>query len=125
MTRSSLCVALFLFSSVAVGTANAATKFEGVSIPGTSTVTSGFFQINVATGEVSSVWGSTTTTFTVVKEAAPLPAGEYHLYVAPNPQADGNNYWMLTRLDANTGHVWSLIGGGGTAYSWTAVLPPK
>ena len=125
MNRSSIFVALFLFSSAALGTANAATKFEGVSIPGTSTVASGFFQINVATGEVSSVWGSTTTTFTVVKEAAPLPAGEYHLYVLPNPQADGNDYWMLTRMDANTGHAWSLVGGGNTPYSWTAVLPPK
>jgi hypothetical protein len=125
MKRSSLFVVLLLFSSAVVGAANAAAKFEGVSIPGTSTINSGFFQINVATGEVSSVWGSTTTTFTVVKEAAPLPAGEYHLYVVSNPQADGNNYWLLTRMDANTGHVWSLIGGGGAPYSWTAVLPPK
>jgi hypothetical protein len=125
MNRSSLFIALLLFSFAAIGTANAVTKFEGVSIPGTSTAVSGFFQINVTTGEVSSVWGSNTTTFAVVKEATPLPAGEYHLYVVPNPQADGNCYWMLTRMDANTGHVWSLTGGGTAPYAWTVVLPPK
>ena len=125
MRRSSLIVAFFLFSCAAVGTATAATKFEAVSIPGTSTTASGFFEINVATGEVSSVWGSTSTTLTAVKEAAPLPAGDYHLYIVPNPQTDGNDYWMLNRMDANTGHVWSLIGGGSTPYSWTTVLPAK
>ena len=124
MKGSSLLVALLLLSSAA-GTANAAAKFEGVSIPGTATAASGFFQINVATGQVGSVWGNTTATLTPVKEPAPLPAGEYHLYVVPNPQADGNVYWMVNRMEVNSGRLWSLAGGGAPGYVWTDVVPPK
>jgi hypothetical protein len=125
MKRSFLFVALVLISTAVVGAANAAAKFEGVSIGGTQTVTSGFFQINVTTGQVSVLWSNANTTLTPVKDAAPLPAGEYHLYVAPNPQADGNTYWMLNRMDANTGHLWSLSGGGNTPLSWSDVVPAK
>jgi hypothetical protein len=125
MKRSSLLIALLLLSSAAAGAANAAAKFEAVSIPGTATAASGFFQINVATGQVSSVWGNGTTTLTPVKETAPLPAGDYHLYVVPNPQADGNCYWMLNRMDSNSGRVWSLAGGGNAGYNWTDVAAPK
>jgi hypothetical protein len=125
MKRSSLFAALVLISAVTIGTANAAAKFEGVSVPGTQSVASGFFQINVATGQVSVVWGNTSTTLTPIKDAAPRPAGEYHLYLAPNPQIDGNAYWMLNRMDANTGHLWSLAGGGNAPFVWTDVVPAK
>jgi hypothetical protein len=125
MKKASLLIALTLLSITSVETASAAAKFEGASIPGTSKANSGFFRINVATGQVEAVWGNTTATFTAIKDTAPVPAGEYHLYVAPDPQADGNCYWMLNRMDANTGHVWSLAGGGDAPYSWTDVQPPK
>ena len=105
--------------------AHAAAKFEGISLPGTSKTNSGFFEIEVATGKVLSVWGNTTANFTAIQESAPLPPGDYHLYVLPNPQADGSSYWMINRMDANTGRVWSLAGGGDAPYSWTAVAPPK
>jgi hypothetical protein len=108
-----------------LSSAYAAAKFEGISLPGTSKTNSGFFQIEVATGKVQSVWGNGTTNFTAIAETAPLPAGDYHLYVLPNPQPDGSSYWMINRMDSNTGRTWSLTGGGDAPYAWTAVLPPK
>ena len=123
MKRYSFLIVVTLFSSAIA--AHAAAKFEGISLPGTSKSNPGFFEIEVATGKVLTVWGNTTANFTAIQESAPLPPGDYHLYALPNPQPDGSSYWMINRMDATTGHVWSLAGGGDAAYSWTAVAPPK
>jgi hypothetical protein len=123
--RYSILIAAMLVSSAILSAAQAAAKFEGISLPGTSKSNSGFFQIEVATGKVLTVWGNTNANFTAIQDAAPLPPGDYHLYVQPNPQPDGSSYWMINRMDGNTGRTWSLAGGGDAPYSWTAVAPPK
>jgi len=58
-----------------------------------------------------------------------LPPGEYHLYSTTNPQADGSVFWSIYRLEANSGRVWNLVGGGDQPYVWveaaTMAPPPS
>jgi hypothetical protein len=124
MKQSSFLVALFLLSSAAVTAADAA-KFEATTLQGTSKNNPALFQIDVATGKVWSAWGATGTTLIPVQDAAALPAGDYHLYVSSNPQADGTNIWMVNRVDSNTGRIWVVTGGGTAPLAWVEVVQPK
>jgi hypothetical protein len=126
MKRSSLLFSIVLFSAFAASSAQAAEKFEAVTLEGTPKSNPALFEINVATGKVMSVWSSSATAQIPVQDSAALPAGEYHLFVSINAAADGSNYiWMVNRMDANSGRVWSLTGGGTAPLTWTEVVPPK
>ncbi len=46
------------------------------------------------------------TTFTPVPEAAPLPAGHYHLHMAE--LLDGKGSWYVMRMDSRSGRNWLL-----------------
>jgi hypothetical protein len=83
------------------------------------------FRIEIATGKVVQVWGAGTPNYGPTTDNAPLPAGDYHLYVASNPQSDGTVPWSMARIDLNTGRTWTLTGGGNAPFVWVETLPPK
>ncbi len=103
--------------------ARAAGAFEVVTVPpATGDASSGLFRINVATGQVVTVWGSTKT-YSPTVDAAPLPAGDYHLYLSET--LDGKGVWNMDRVDSQSGRIWSLSGGGGAPYVWTEITAPQ
>ncbi len=71
------------------------------------------YRINVASGEVSYVSGNN---FLGLRDAQPIPPGDYHLHVAIS--TDGKGTYWLYRLDAATGRTWFLSTG-----SWTEIMP--
>jgi hypothetical protein len=125
MKKLACFAASVLLSSISASAAYAADKFEAVTVPGSEKNNAAFFRIEVATGKVVSDWGAGNQTFATTTDTTPLPPGEYHLYVSTNPQVDGVTTWNMDRMEANTGHVWSLTGGGSTPYFWVAVPEPK
>ena len=118
----------FLSAGLALASpASAAAKYEAIALPNSAKANAALFRIEVATGTVVSVWGLGTTQFAPSADKAPVPPGDYHLYSVDNPQSDGTVFWALYRMDANTGRVWNLTGGGETPYIWvevTGVAPP-
>ena len=105
----------------------AAAKFEAIALPNSAKVSAALFRIEVATGTVVSVWGNGSTQFFPSADKAPLPQGEYHLYNIVNPQTDGTVFWSIYRMEANSGRVWNLVGGGDQPYVWvevTSMAPP-
>ena len=125
MKYASIALILSLLSAGTVSTASAAQKFEGVMLPSAAKSNAAFFRIEVATGKVVSVWGYGTGQFLATIDKAPLPAGEYHIFVISNPQPDGSVYWALDRLEANRGRTWNLSGGGTDPMVWVDVAEPK
>ena len=72
--KASLPCSSILILILASGAAQAADKYEGVAIQGTSKDLPSFFQINVTTGGTTSVWGNTSTgQFSVQDKAPSLP----------------------------------------------------
>jgi hypothetical protein len=125
LMKASLLCSSILILILASGAAQAADKYEGVAIQGTSKDLPSFFQINVTTGGTTSVWGNTSTGQFSVQDKAPLPSGSYHLFASFDPAADGTMTWMVNRLDGNSGRIWVLTGGGSTPLAWMEVLPTK
>jgi tetrahydromethanopterin S-methyltransferase subunit D len=124
-------LALALLSASSLTAAQAAAKFEAVVLPSGAKASNALFRIEVATGTVVSLWGVGATQFVPSTTAAPLPAGEYHLYKSENATPDGTVYWSLYRMEVNTGRVWNLTGGGDQPYTWieptstaAPVMPP-
>jgi hypothetical protein len=58
------------------------------------------FRINTATGQVSSVSG---TSMSPVADPETLPAGKYRLYFSQTP--DNKSFWLY-RLETTTGRTW-------------------
>lgn len=109
------------FLSVGLGLASpafAAAKFEAIALPNSAKVNAALFRIDVATGAVVSVWGNGSTQFFSSAEKAPVPPGEYHLYSIVNTQPDGGVFWSIYRMEANSGRMWNLVGGGDIPYVW-------
>lgn len=73
----------------------------------------GVFRIAVATGQVINIG----TQLEPTVDAAPLPSGDYHLFVTETP--DQKIYWMY-RMDSQSGRVWFLSNN-----TWTEVIAPK
>ena len=119
MNRTCFVAGLCLLANLGFApSAFAAAKFEAITLPNSSKVSAALFRIEVATGTVVSEWGNGSTQFFPSADKAPLPAGEYHLYSIVNPQADGSVYWSIYRMEANSGRVWNLVGGGDQPYVW-------
>ncbi len=102
-----------------------AADYEAVYVAGSAQTPFEFFRVATATGQVAFAAGAATA-YTVVAEPSPLPPGDYHLYVASQPaNAAGAVVWGLVRMDAKTGHTWTLTGGGPAALTWIDVAQPK
>ena len=118
--------ALTLASGVAGETlsqAHGSAAFEAMVIAPSTTAPSAFFRINTLSGQTQVVWGASGT-FTAIIDPTPLPAGDYHIYGAAQPQmADGKVIWSLTRMDNRSGHTWVLSGCGPVACKWVDVAP--
>jgi hypothetical protein len=98
-------------------------QYEGATVPGAQSATGGFMRINIATGQAVITWDGTAA-LTVIPDAT-LPAGQYHLYVWVQPVPGGNVTWNAVRMDAVSGRIWGLNGGGTTAFSWAESTAPK
>ncbi len=120
MKTASFISALFLLSSGLACAAEAAAKYEAVTIAGSPNVNAALFRIEVATGKVVQVWGGAAA-YGPTTDSAPLPPGDYHLYVSSNPQPDGTVPWSMSRIESNSGRTWSLTGGGSAPYVWVEV----
>ena len=89
--------------AVAAPAAASAANYEGVFIPGSAQLSGSFFRVNVASGQVAVATGAPAN-YTIVAEAAPLPAGDYHLFLAMQPETpDGKVWWSITRMDGKSG----------------------
>ena len=75
MKQTSFITALFLLSSGLASVAEAAPKYEAVTIAGSPKVAAALFRIEIATGKVVQIWGSATT-FGPTTDSAPLPPGD-------------------------------------------------
>ena len=108
-------------------TAKAESSYEVVLVrPATADGTPGIFRVNVATGQVDTVWGwgPLATAFSTVPESAALPAGEYHIRVLES--LDNKGGWEVVRFDSKSGRTWSLSGGASSGgYIWTEAAAPK
>jgi hypothetical protein len=122
-TRALFILALFVLPFT--GAAQAAAKFEAVTLPGSPKMNPAFFRIEIATGRVVSVWSAGTTAFMAAADPAPLPSGEYHLYASNEIQPDGTVFWELVRMEAGSGRTWTLTGGGAAPFTWVEVAEPK
>lgn len=71
------------------------------------------FRIAVATGQVMSVGDKLALT----TDAAPLPPGDYHLFLMQTP--DEKTYWLY-RMDSQSGRVWFLSNN-----TWTEITASK
>jgi hypothetical protein len=101
------------------GSAKAADAYEIVLVPpSTSAASIGLFRIAVATGQVVTAWGNSTT-YSAIPDSNTLPAGEYHLHVGETLDRQGG--YSIYRIDVASGRVWFLVGGGGTPFSWTEI----
>ncbi len=115
-------VAALLIVFAGADAAKAAGAYEVAIVPpATGDISPGVFRINVATGQVMTVWG-TAKTFSTTVDSAPLPPGDYHLYVIES--LDGKGVWNMDRFDAQSGRTWSLSGGGDAPFTWTEVTTP-
>jgi len=106
------------------GTLAAPARYEGVVIPATSVQNTGFFRVNVATGQVW-VWWAGSTQFAAVVDTPPPPPGEYHIFPGVWTAPDAKVSWSLNRLDALSGRTWVATGGGAAPLVWTELTPPK
>jgi len=110
-----------------VQTAKAESSYEVVLVPPpTADGAPGIFRVNVATGQVDTVWGwgPLATAFSTVPESAALPAGEYHIRVLES--LDNKGGWEIIRFDGKTGRTWSMSGGSSSGgYIWTEAAAPK
>jgi hypothetical protein len=99
--------------------------YEAVYVPGSSQVGAAFFRVTVATGQVVAAWGAPAN-YTPIPEAAALPAGDYHLYLADQPATpDGKVWWAVARMDSRSGRFWILVGGGNQPFAWVEAAAPK
>ena len=73
------------------------------------------YRIDITTGEVVRVDAAQ---ITKIPESAPLPAGDYHLYLSESP--DLKTYWLY-RMDKGTGRIWFLSAGT----TWIESAVPK
>ncbi len=104
--------------------AASAAPFEAVYVPGTPQQALEFFRINVPTGEVAFGVGAAAK-YSPVADTAPLPQGDYHLYLATEPAtAAGVVYWGIVRMDSRTGRTWTLTGGGAAPLAWIEMTGP-
>ena len=125
--RTTACLlALTLASRAAAETPRqtpTSAAFEAVVIAPSTTAPSALFRINVLSGQTQVDWGASST-FSAIADLMPLPAGDYHLYSAAQPQmADGKIIWSLTRMDSRSGHAWILSGCGPVPCKWVDVAP--
>jgi len=119
MNRACIVFSLCLLACLDLASpAFAAAKFEAIALPNSAKSNAALFRIEVATGSVVSLWGNGSSQFFPSADKAPLPPGEYHLYSIVNPQADGTVYWSIYRMEAGSGRVWNLVGGGDQPFSW-------
>lgn len=89
--------------------------YEGVIVSAPAGDAQVMYRINMQTGEVAKVDGSQ---LTKIPDAAPLPAGDYHFYLAETP--DLKTYWLY-RMDRSTGRVRFLSAGT----NWIESALPK
>jgi hypothetical protein len=106
-----------------VETASAA-NFESVVLVGTPASPVALFRINVATGQVATVWGGGGQ-FASLPDSSALPPGDYHLQEASWVAVDGKVSWAVYRVDGKSGRSWALSGGGAQPFVWNEVAPPK
>ena len=100
-----------------VTASNAACAQQGYELTMITPSTAGSmaaYRLNVATGQVSNVSGSTSSE---VQEPQNIPAGQYRLYSVQT--LDKVSYWLY-RLETQTGRTWFLSNN-----SWTEVTQGK
>ncbi|HLH11205.1 MAG TPA: hypothetical protein VKV77_04905 [Methylovirgula sp.] len=105
--------------------AAAAGSYEFVVVPpATGSMNPAIFRINVATGQVVSVWGwgADAKAYAPVVEPAPLPVGDYHMSLVEALDQKGN--WEIVRYETQSGRTWSLTGGGNAPFTWAETAPP-
>jgi hypothetical protein len=76
-----------------------------------------FLRIQVATGQVVTARGSQ---LVLTVDPAPLPAGDYHLYLE---QVDARS-WYLNRMDSQSGRTWFLSCPASGPCYWTEYKGP-
>jgi hypothetical protein len=115
--RTSLCLALSIFSLVVLGAppALAAHAFEMTIVPPTSALGYTVYRVDIATGVVTFI--DSQGQYAKTADPDPIPQGDYHLKFTQ--AADGKTYWIY-RMDSQTGRTWSLVGT-----TWTATPEPK
>ena len=103
----SLVVALvFGMASPVLSTsrADAEALFEGVMVAAPIGDDQVLYRIEIPTGAVVKIDAAQ---ITKIQDSAPLPAGDYHLFLSEAP--DLKTYWLY-RMDKATGRVWFLRG---------------
>jgi len=117
--------AVAALGAAAPAMAVAGSAYEGAYIAGGGQLLGTFFRVNVSSGQVVSAYGAPAN-YTVISDAGPLPAGDYHLYPVSQPMTpDGKIWWSLARMDGKTGRIWVLTGGGSSPFAWVEAAPPK
>ncbi len=104
----SLVVALvFGMASPVLSTsrADAEALFDGVMVAAPIGDDQVLYRIEIPTGAVVKVDAAQ---ITKIQDSAPLPAGDYHLFLSEAP--DLKTYWLY-RMDKATGRVWFLSAG--------------
>lgn len=97
-------------------------SFEAAVIPGSGGVGDDLIKMDSTTG---AAWihccGSRNTNFMAIKDASPLPPGDYRLVTWSNPGSDGSVSWNAYRFDTRTGHAWVISGSDTSGYEWQDV----
>src|SRR5271154_509655 len=99
MKHFAMIVATSLLVVAGVTPASAASAYEMAVAPAAPGVGPSYFRINVASGQVVTVG----TAMAPMTDSAPLPQGEYHLYLA----GDARSYWLY-RMDSQSGRIWFI-----------------
>ena len=85
--------------------ADAEALFEGVMVAAPVGDDQVLYRIEIPTGAVAKIDAAQ---ITKIQDSAPLPAGDYHLFLSEAP--DLKVYWLY-RMDKATGRVWFLSAG--------------
>lgn len=99
--------------------------YQAAVVPGSGSANSGYFRINISTGQVVSAWGNSSTATPIAD--TPLPPGQYHIYPYSQPAAaDGSVSWGMMRVDLVSGRMRFLNGGGNNnPFVWVEITAPR
>jgi hypothetical protein len=106
---SAICL---LLTCVGETRAAAGSAYELTLIPPTETGSPTIFRLDVVTGQVSDVSGSSAVN---TKDPQPIPPGVYRLYATQT--SDNKTYWLY-RLETLSGRTWFISNN-----TWSEVTP--
>jgi len=120
-----LAAVLAILALAVLFRATSPAKYEGVWDPGTPDTVGVFLRMNVPTGQTFSFTSVEDSPFAAVAEPAPIPRGDYHLYLAWAPaNASGKDWWTLARIDRKSGRTW-LMTGSTASFVWKEKVPGR